>query len=156
MNKLFRYAGIAYLVYLGLALLIVTPLLNFLPHKYVRDNYDRELDTRFVWLNPFSLSLDIHEAALPETSGEPFVSLDKASVNLSLASLWQEGIVFDRIQLSDIVMKNRANITARGLSSPASESRLLTMMSVPPVLFSAVESGSIPAISTNVSSLIER
>lgn len=102
MNKLFRYAGIAYLVYLGLALLIVTPLLNFLPHKYVRDNYDRELDTRFVWFNPFSLSLDIHEGALPETSGEPFVSLDKASVNLSLASLWQEGIVFDRIQLAGL------------------------------------------------------
>lgn len=102
MNKLLRYIGITYLAYLVLALLVVTPLLNFLPHKYLRDNYARELSTRFVWFNPFTLSLEVREAALPEKNGEQFVAFDAASVNLSLSSIWQEGIVFDRLRLHDL------------------------------------------------------
>ncbi len=102
MNKIIRYTAIAYLVYLGLALLVVTPLLNVLPHKFLRDNYQRELDTGWVWFNPFTLSLEVREAALAEPSGEPFVSFGAASVNLSLASIWHEGIVFDRLRLDQL------------------------------------------------------
>lgn len=108
-HKFFRYSIIAYLVYLSIALLVVTPLLNFLPHKYLQDNYGRELATKFVWLNPFTLSLEVREATLAENhtgpangSQEPFIALAAASVNLSLSSIWQEGIVFDRVRLHEL------------------------------------------------------
>lgn len=111
-NKWIRYCGIAYLIYLGLALLVLTPLLNFLPHKYLQDNYGRELTTKFVWLNPFALSLDAHELVLSEAatattdvSAEttaPFVAFNALSINFSLASIWQEGIVFDRLRLQEL------------------------------------------------------
>ncbi|MFK7977720.1 MAG: DUF748 domain-containing protein [Halioglobus sp.] len=105
-NKWIRYTGIAYLVYLGIALLIITPLLNFLPHKFLQDNYDRELATKFVWLNPFALSLDVHEGQLYEpsepTTTEPFVAFKTLSVNVSLASIWREGIVFDHLRLHEL------------------------------------------------------
>lgn len=99
MKKLLRYSFITYLVYLALALVVVTPLLNILPHSYLREHYGRELTTKFVWFNPFTLSLEVREAALPEKSGEPFVALGAASINFSVASAWQEGIVFDRVRL---------------------------------------------------------
>lgn len=108
-HKLVRYSVIAYLVYLGLALLVITPLLNILPHKYLRDNYGRELTTQFVWFNPFTLSLEVRQALLPENSAgpagqspEPFVALAAASINVSVASIWQQGIVFDRLRLHEL------------------------------------------------------
>ncbi len=97
MPKFVKIALIIYAIYLSLVLLVVTPLLNFLPHKFLSDNYGRELETGFVWVNPFTVSLEVRDATLPEKNGERFVDLDAASVNLSLASIWRDGIVFDRL-----------------------------------------------------------
>ncbi len=92
-------------LYYGLTLLVITPALNFLPGWYVEKHYGRTLETGFVILNPFKLSLDVASAALSETSGERFLSLGETSVNLSVASLWQQGWVLDELKVHDLAVK---------------------------------------------------
>ena len=97
-----RVAAIIYLSYLIITLLVISPALNLLPHKYMHDTYDRELDTGWVLLNPFTLSLDISDARLNDATGKLFVAFSKASINLSLGSLWQSGWVFDALKLQGL------------------------------------------------------
>ena len=93
MRIVLRIAVIAYLVYVVLALLIISPALNLLPHRYLQENYGWELNTGWVLLNPFKLSLDISEAEVKDSAGEPVLSFSRGSVNLSLGSLWRPGWV---------------------------------------------------------------
>lgn len=102
MKTLVRSIAIAYGIYIALALLVVTPALNFLPKRYIADNYGREFDTQWVWFNPFTLSLEVREAALKQPNGEGFVALDAASINLSTSSLWRPGIVFDALRVEQL------------------------------------------------------
>ncbi len=104
MRKIIRILAIIYLVYLGLVLLVVTPALYFLPAKYVKDYLGRDLHADFILFNPFTLSLEARNLALPDRDGSPFVSLDSASVNLSLASIWRPGIVFDRVAVLGLLV----------------------------------------------------
>ena len=129
-----RVAAIMYLSYLIITLLVISPALNLLPHKYMHDTYDRELDTGWVLLNPFTLSLDISDARLNDATGKLFVAFSKASINLSLGSLWQSGWVFDALKLqgldlevtritedgynfSDLLKSNEESATKSGDSS---------------------------------------
>ena len=80
---------------LVIAVLLLLPVLNTLPHWYVKETFGRQLHTDLVLFNPFTLSAEVRGAALPETDGEPFAALDKARVNLSLSSLWRPGWVLD-------------------------------------------------------------
>ena len=102
MRRLIRILAVSYLIYLAVALLLITPALNFLPAKYVKQYLGRDLQTDFVLLNPFTLSLDLYKAALPDLDGSPFVALDEASINLSVASLWQPGVVFDQVKVAGL------------------------------------------------------
>lgn len=104
MRKLLRILAIAYLVYLGIVLLVITPALYFLPPHFARDYLGRELQAKYILFNPFTLSLEARELALPDRDGSPFVSLDSASVNVSLASIWRPGIVFDRIAVQGLLV----------------------------------------------------
>lgn len=105
MKKTLRILAIVYGVYLVISLLIITPILNILPHRYVEQHYDRELSTDWILLNPFKLSLDIRNASLNQPDGEPFASFKKASVNLSLQSIWNPGWVLDVVKLKDLVLR---------------------------------------------------
>lgn len=102
MRTILRVAAIAYIAWLAICLVLVTPLLNILPHHFVEKNFGRELHTKWVILNPFKLSLDVADAQLDEPDGERFASLSRASVNLSMASIWQPGWVFDTLLVSDL------------------------------------------------------
>ncbi len=104
MQKFLRIAVITYLVYLALALLIISPVLNVLPHRYLEDNYGWELDTGWLLLNPFKLSLDISDAALKDPDGETVLSFSRGSVNLSVGSLWRPGWVLDEFSLQNIFL----------------------------------------------------
>lgn len=104
MRTFLRVAAIAYGVYLAIALLLLTPALNLLPHRYVQDTYGRELRTGWVLFNPFTLSLEIRDAALDDDTGEPFLSFSAASINLSLQSIWQPGWVLDAVTLKDLAL----------------------------------------------------
>lgn len=102
MRIFLRIAAIFYLVYLAIALLLISPLLNFLPQWYMQDTYHRQLQTGWVLLNPFKLSLDISEAQLSDITGERFVAFKEASVNLSLESLWRSGWILDELKIQDL------------------------------------------------------
>ena len=102
MRTTLRIAVIIYITYLAITLLVISPLLNFLPHKYMQDNYGRELKTGWVLLNPFKVSLDINEAALSDDTGESFLTFSEFSINLSLESLWHPGWVLDTVRVRDL------------------------------------------------------
>lgn len=104
MQKFLRIAAIAYLVYLALALLVISPALNLLPHRYLQENYGWELETGWVLLNPFKLSLDISDADIRDPEGETVLSFSSGSVNLSLGSLWRPGWVLDTFSLQNIFL----------------------------------------------------
>lgn len=102
MQAFFRVAAIIYIIYLAVTLLVISTALNFLPHKYMHDTYGRQLETGWVLLNPFTISLDISDARLNDTNGELFVAFSNASINLSLGSMWQPGWVFDALTLQGL------------------------------------------------------
>lgn len=105
MRTFLRVAAIAYIAYLVIALLVISPALNYFPHKYLQDTYGRELRTGWILLNPFKLSLDVSDAQLDDKNGEPFVAFSEASVNLSIESLWRPGWVFDAVTLRDLFVE---------------------------------------------------
>jgi len=94
-----RVAVIVYVAYLATALLVISPVLNLLPHWYMQDTYGRELRTGWVLFNPFKISLDISEAQLSDNTGERFIGFSEASIDLSLHSLWQPGWVLDTVKI---------------------------------------------------------
>ncbi|MEZ5572627.1 MAG: DUF748 domain-containing protein [Halioglobus sp.] len=105
MRKFLRGAAIIYAVYLALTLLVITPALNFLPQWYMKKTYGREFTTKWVLLNPFTLSLDIKDAQLHDDTGARFLAFSNASVNLSTESLWQPGWVLDAVTISDLYLE---------------------------------------------------
>ena len=97
MRKILRGLAILYIAYIAISVVVIMPALNFLPPWYVKQSLNRNLHTDIILFNPFSLALEVRGARLPEHNGERFVSLDQATVNLSLESLWRTGWVFDEI-----------------------------------------------------------
>ncbi|MFT4824287.1 MAG: hypothetical protein ACJAUG_003306 [Halioglobus sp.] len=90
-----RIAIKAYLVYLALAILLIMPALNFFAPWYVEKNFQRDLSTEVIFFNPFTLNLVVRKASLPERNGDPFTGFSLGEMNLSLASIWTPGFVFD-------------------------------------------------------------
>lgn len=102
MKTVFRVLAGIYLAYIALSVLVIIPLLNFIPPWFVRDTYQRELGTELVIYNPFTLALEVRDARLSEVDGSPFASLDRAEVDLSTASLWRRGWVLDDLAIEGI------------------------------------------------------
>ncbi len=99
LRKILRWAGIAYVIYLALSVVVLLPALNILPARYVEETYGRRLTSEIILFNPFSLALEARQVELPEKDGTPFVGLHRARVDLSLESLWKPGIVLDQIDV---------------------------------------------------------
>lgn len=97
-----RITALVYIAYLAIALLLISPALNILPHRYLNDTFGRELQTGWVLFNPFTLSLDIHDAQLNDANGERFLAFSEASIDLSIQSLWQPGWVLDTVRIRDL------------------------------------------------------
>lgn len=106
-SKVVKSLGVLYLAYLAFVILLVLPALNTLPHWYVKETFGRQLHTELVLFNPFTFSAEIRGAALPERDGSPFAEVKIARVNLSLASLWQPGWVFDEMLVEDLYLHIR-------------------------------------------------
>ena len=107
MRLVLRSLAFIYLAYLAIALLLVLPALNFLPHWYVKNQLGRELHSEIILFNPFTIALEVRKAELPELNGERFVGLYNATVNLSLESLWTEGWVFDELSTQELYVHVR-------------------------------------------------
>ncbi|MCB1679994.1 MAG: DUF748 domain-containing protein [Halioglobus sp.] len=107
MRTILRTLAIIYLAYLAITVLVIIPALNFLPHWYVQKTLNRTLHSEIILFNPFNLSLEARDVALPEHDGQRFVSLQQATVNLSLESIWQPGWVFDKVGLQRLYVHVR-------------------------------------------------
>src|SRR6516162_2939088 len=66
---------------------------------FVRTHYHRTLSIGEVRFNPFTLTLDIRQLALPDADGQTLVSFEHLGVTLQLASLWRLGASFGDILL---------------------------------------------------------
>ena len=66
---------------------------------FVRTHYGRALTIGDIRFNPFTLSLDVTQVALPDADGQPMISFDRLHVGLQLASLWRLGPSFGEILL---------------------------------------------------------
>ena len=91
-----------YLAYLLISVVLILPSLNFAAPWAVEKFTGRKLSTELILFNPFSLTVEVRNAAVPEHDGKPFVGLSSALVNLSLASIWSEGWVFDAIRVEGL------------------------------------------------------
>jgi len=105
-RTILRCVAILYIAYIAIAVLLFMPALNFLPPWYMQKTFDRQLHTDIVLLNPFTLSLEVRNAELPEHDGERFAAVGKAMVDLSLESIWQEGWVLDAVPLIESETKD--------------------------------------------------
>jgi hypothetical protein len=106
MNPAIRRLGkgllYTYLVYLLLSLIVVLPALNILAPRLVREATDRELRSELLLFNPFTLAVEARGVSLIEKDGHQPIAFRRFLADLSLASLWQPGVVLDRIWLDDL------------------------------------------------------
>ncbi|MBP6724121.1 MAG: AsmA family protein, partial [Halioglobus sp.] len=102
MKRALRILAISYIGYLLLVLLVVTPALNLAPPWLVKKYLGRELHSEIVWFNPFTLSLELRRTEVPEHDGSRFLGLDRARVDLSVASLWRGALVFDEVSIEQL------------------------------------------------------
>lgn len=141
LKRVLRIVAIACIGYLLLVLLVVTPALNLAPAWLVKKYLGREFHSEVIWFNPFTLSLELRRTELPELDGTPFVTLDGATVDLSLESLWSGAIVFDEVSIRQLyihmIEQPDGNFNFSDMIPPAEAE--------PP----AAESTGIPAITIN-------
>ena len=76
----------------------VPRLLRSEAQSFVRDSWHRELALGDINFNPFTLELEIHDAALPEADGQPLLGFRRLLVNLNLSSILG-GASIERIEL---------------------------------------------------------
>ena len=94
-----RGLAYSYIAYLVVTFLVLLPALNFLPPWLAKEHWGRTLTTELVLFNPFTLALEARGGALSEPDGSEFLDFERVEANLSLASLIQSGVVFDRVTL---------------------------------------------------------
>ena len=102
MRLILRILVGAYIAYLAIVVLVLTPALNFLPAWFVKNEFDRDLGSDIILFNPFTLSLEARGIRLPEKNGNPFVEFSNATVDLSTENLWSERWVFDEVSLQGL------------------------------------------------------
>ena len=102
MRKLLKGIAFLYLFYLGLCLLVVLPVLNVYAPILVRNTLDRELRSELLLFNPFTLAADLRGVSLTEKDGHRPLAFDRVLVDLSLASLWTPGVVFDHLWVREL------------------------------------------------------
>ncbi|MEH6590927.1 MAG: DUF748 domain-containing protein [Halioglobus sp.] len=88
-----------YLAYLALSVFLILPMLNLLVPVYFERQFERQLSYELLVFNPFTLGLEGRELTLHERDGSNFAGFSNAKINLSLASLWTQGWVFDDIDI---------------------------------------------------------
>ncbi|MEM6543869.1 MAG: DUF748 domain-containing protein, partial [Pseudomonadota bacterium] len=94
-----------YLAYVAVAFLVIMPLLNLLVPKTVENAVNRTFESELLFFNPFTIALDFRGLALEEPDSHRPIEVGRIEANLSLASLWQEGIVFDEVAIDELHLR---------------------------------------------------
>ena len=97
MARLLRWVAGIYLCYLLLSLLVILPALNIGAPMVSERLLERELRSDLILFNPFNLALTARNVSLSEYQqpDSVFAGFEELEVNLSTASLWQQGWVLD-------------------------------------------------------------
>ncbi|MEO0435689.1 MAG: DUF748 domain-containing protein [Pseudomonadota bacterium] len=95
----------AYLAYVAVAFLLIMPLLNVFVPKTIEEASNRRFESELLFFNPFTIALDFRGLALEESDLHRPVEVDRIEANLSLASLWRSGIVFDEISVEGLHLR---------------------------------------------------
>lgn len=66
---------------------------------FVRTHYGRTLAIGDIRFNPFTLTLDVRQLALPDADGETLLAFARLHVQLQLATLWRLAPSFREIIL---------------------------------------------------------
>jgi Domain of Unknown Function (DUF748) len=87
------------LVYALSGFLLAPYLINHYAPQFVHDHLHRQLTLGKVQVNPFTLTLQIHQAKLVEANGALIGSVDYLLMNAELSSLLTRSYTFKKIQL---------------------------------------------------------
>lgn len=74
--------------------LVVPHLVRSQLTDYAASHYHRRIALGDIRFNPFTLTLDVRDLALPDADGAPMVGAGRLHVELSIASLWRRAMSF--------------------------------------------------------------
>lgn len=86
-------------LYAALGFWVAPKLIRSQVVSQVAERYDRKATLGEVAFNPFTFKLEAHDFRLPDADGKPMIGFERLTVNLSIASLWRGGVVFNEIGL---------------------------------------------------------
>ena len=108
---------------------------------FVRTHYGRTLTIGEVRCNPFTLTFDVSDVALPDADGRPLLTFKHLHVALQLASLWRLGpsfrdIVLEKPYVRALIRPDGAlNLADLGKGFPASPPEAQQKPAPPPRLY---------------------
>jgi len=102
LRRSFRAVAYLYGVYLALVLLVLLPLMNVLVPRVILETTGRELRSEILLFNPFTLALELRGGLIVEDDGHEPLGVKRALLDLSIESLWQPGVVLDRVAIDEL------------------------------------------------------
>ena len=96
-------AGLVVL-YAALGFLVVPRLVTSLAQDTVKADYSRDLAIGAVRFNPFTLTLEVDQLALPDADGSPMLGFERLLVDLDLNSIWRRALSFRAISLDGLAV----------------------------------------------------
>lgn len=101
-SRKLRIAGIAFavllLLYVLLGFFAVPSIVRSQAKAFVAEKWQRELALGEVSFNPFTLTLEARDCALPEADGKPLLGFGRLLVNLNVSSIFGRASI-ERIEL---------------------------------------------------------
>ncbi|MBL8200378.1 MAG: DUF748 domain-containing protein [Chromatiales bacterium] len=91
-------------LYAALGFLGVPRLVTGLARDTVKADYGRDLALGAVRFNPFTLTLELDQLALPDADGSPMLGFDRLLVDLDLNSIWRRALSFRAIRLEGLAV----------------------------------------------------
>lgn len=109
MRRVLKPLLLAYIGYLALVILVITPAINyFLPGIYQQQT-GRTLHTNGIGINPFTATVFLYHSEDVSPSGSVWWSVDELAINVSLASLLGRGIVLDELAVKSLYLHPQKN-----------------------------------------------
>jgi len=137
MRRVLKPLLLAYIGYLALVILVITPAINyFLPGIYQQQT-GRTLHTNGIGINPFTATFFLYHSEDTNASGSVLWSVDELAINVSLASFLGRGVVLDELAVKSLylhpqknqdgswifedILRHRAQLAGEEVSPPAEQ-----------------------------------